>query len=229
MIVLLAAPAIARGQAVIVQQPVVQGFGANTVVSVPDRGSVQLGGGSSAADFRTWRGFGRPGSFLSSTRTYSNVGASVYIHDLEAMDAALLEAARAANPPAPPPANPLAAQAMRHLLDQHPHQRPAQLNAAAAGRPHQANRQGAAVTEHLGPRQAVVADAPAPGRGEPPAGLHPAQSGAPLRVRIYSARSGPGGVGEPVGPSAASVLSPSDASNRSTNSGESPADNRAAR
>lgn len=226
MVVVLIVPAMARGQAVIVQQPVVQGFGAHTVVSVPDRGAAQLGGVSSAADFRSWRGFGRPGSYLSSSRSYSDAWATVYVHDLEAMDAALLEAARAANPPAPPPANPLAAQAMRNLLRQQ--ERPVRLNAVANDRPRPANEPDM-LTPPAAPQRPIVAETPALRRGAPQVLPHPALNGAPLRVRIYSARSASGGLGESVGPATSSGSPPSDASSRSTNSGDSPAVNRAAR
>ncbi len=82
-----------HAQAIRLQQPIVQQFSAGTTVSVPDRGSVILGGFHSGATrskqvgpFRRGNSYGQ--AFQSST---SSVG--VYIHDFEAMDRLLLNSA----------------------------------------------------------------------------------------------------------------------------------------
>jgi hypothetical protein len=88
-IALLAASQSARAQGV-VQQPVVETFGVDTVVSVPDRGSAFLGGVSTARS-----GYSTYGP-LSLNRAYgfdygyTYIDVSVFIHDFEAMDQALL-------------------------------------------------------------------------------------------------------------------------------------------
>lgn len=80
----------AWAQQVTVQQPVIGTFSAATTVSVPDRGSVVLGGVGSAASGRTTTGPFRSGSSLGLERQSNSMSASVYIHDLRAMDEALL-------------------------------------------------------------------------------------------------------------------------------------------
>lgn len=78
----------------VVQQPVIRQFGVGTAVSVPDRGRAYLGGVSRGAT--STKRFGGPfRSGTSSGREFSNSSqsVSVYIHDFEAMDAALLHAA----------------------------------------------------------------------------------------------------------------------------------------
>jgi len=74
----------------VIQQPVVQQFSTDTVVSVPDRGNLYLGGVTSAGEGRREYGplpWGTAGGrFVSS----SDQDVGVYIHDFEAMDAALL-------------------------------------------------------------------------------------------------------------------------------------------
>ena len=80
----------------VVQQPVIRQFGVGTAVSVPDRGRAYLGGVSRGAT--STKRFGGPfRSGTSSGREFSNSSqsVSVYIHDFEAMDAALLRAAEA--------------------------------------------------------------------------------------------------------------------------------------
>ncbi len=77
-------------QRVTVQQPVVQVFSVDTVVSVPDRGSAFLGGVSSAAEGRGTYGLFPLGSNTGLRRTHTAVEAGVYIHDFEAMDEYLL-------------------------------------------------------------------------------------------------------------------------------------------
>ncbi|MCA9079461.1 MAG: hypothetical protein KDA58_02835 [Planctomycetaceae bacterium] len=74
----------------VVQQPVVQQFGVDTAVSVPDRGSAFLGGVSSAQDARTQFGWGLHGSAIGTARSHSGTDVRVWIHDFEAMDRALL-------------------------------------------------------------------------------------------------------------------------------------------
>lgn len=88
--------AVAEAQ-VAVQQPAVGGFGVSTTVSVPDRGSARLGGVSSAASGRFNSGIFRPGTSSGLERSASSLSTSVYIHDLQAMDEALLAGAPDAN------------------------------------------------------------------------------------------------------------------------------------
>lgn len=80
-----------------VQLPTLSSFRTGTTVSVPDRGSVYTGGINRAADGRNE--FGTPllplrNRSIGSQRSASNVWTSVYIHDFEAMDEALLNQAR---------------------------------------------------------------------------------------------------------------------------------------
>lgn len=75
---------------VTIQQPVVGGFSASTTVSVPDRGSTLIGGVGSAASGRTTSGVFRPGTSSGMDRSASSLRTSVSIHDLQAMDEALL-------------------------------------------------------------------------------------------------------------------------------------------
>lgn len=78
----------------VVQQPVVRQFRVGTSVSVPDRGRALLGGISQGATGT--RRFGGPlRSGTNSGREFSNSSqsVSVYIHDFDAMDTALLNAA----------------------------------------------------------------------------------------------------------------------------------------
>jgi hypothetical protein len=83
-------PALA--QAVSVQLPRQDIFSVGTVVSVPDRGGVFLGGVKRAADSRSQYGFGplRAGSSIGTERSASNLSAHVYIHDFDEMDRMLL-------------------------------------------------------------------------------------------------------------------------------------------
>lgn len=81
-----------------VQLPTYSSFRTNTTVSVPDRGSVYTGGINRASDGRNE--FGTPllpfrNRSIGSERSASSVWTSVYIHDLQAMDEALLSQARA--------------------------------------------------------------------------------------------------------------------------------------
>lgn len=81
-------PAI--GQQVTLQQPAVGNTTVNTTVSVPDRGRTYLGGVNSAQSARSSFGPLRPGSAFGLSRSASSMSTSVYIHDLRAMDEALL-------------------------------------------------------------------------------------------------------------------------------------------
>jgi len=85
-------------QAVTVQQPVICSMGVNTTVSVPDRGSALLGGVNSAATGRTVNGPFPSGTASGREAQGSSMRASVYIHDLRAMDEALLASAPSAAP-----------------------------------------------------------------------------------------------------------------------------------
>ena len=73
-----------------VQQPVVGTTSINTTVTVPDRGSTYLGGVSSAQSGRSQYGPLRSGTSTGFTRQSSSMSTSVYIHDLRAMDEAIL-------------------------------------------------------------------------------------------------------------------------------------------
>lgn len=94
----LAFNAVANAQ-VAVQQPVVSNIGVTTTVSVPDRGTVLLGGVSRSASSRRQSGF-----WPFATRPYgrevshSNITATVRIHDLRAMDEYLLAIESGATP-----------------------------------------------------------------------------------------------------------------------------------
>lgn len=79
-----------QAQQVAVQQPVVATNSVRTTVSVPDRGSALLGGVSSAQSARSSYGPLRSGSSIGLSRSASSMSTSVYIHDLHAMDEALL-------------------------------------------------------------------------------------------------------------------------------------------
>ena len=87
----------AGAQSITVQQPVVRQFHVNTVVSVPDRGSLPLGGVSSAQTWGNWRGPSLPASRQFRSAERSTVRAHVFIHDFEVMDRAVLEAADSAS------------------------------------------------------------------------------------------------------------------------------------
>lgn len=84
-----------------VQQPVVGTNSVRTTVSVPDRGSALLGGVGSAQSARSTYGPLRTGSSFGLSRSASSMSTSVYIHDLRAMDEALLNSV----PDSPSPAN----------------------------------------------------------------------------------------------------------------------------
>lgn len=89
-VMLLAGASSAMAQQVTVQQPQVQVFEVDTVVSVPDRGRAFLGGVNSAATGRT-SGRGLTGNTgIGGATSGSSATAHVFIHDFEAMDAELL-------------------------------------------------------------------------------------------------------------------------------------------
>lgn len=75
-----------------VQLPTFHFFSVNTTVLVPDRGATYLGGVNYSSAGRTSRGFGplTTNTALGRSSGGSNVWVSAYIHDLEAMDAAIL-------------------------------------------------------------------------------------------------------------------------------------------
>lgn len=81
---------------VTVQQPVVQSFGASTTVSVPDRGRTHIASVNSAAASHSMSGPFRSGASLGMQAQGSSISAGVYIHDLQAMDEALLATAPSA-------------------------------------------------------------------------------------------------------------------------------------
>ena len=98
MLVALTATSVTAQNAV--QLPTLSSFRTGTTISVPDRGSVYTGGINRAADGRNE--FGTPllplrNRGIGSQRSASSVSTSVYIHDFEAMDEALLSQARGPN------------------------------------------------------------------------------------------------------------------------------------
>lgn len=100
---LLAGPAFSQGPTV--QLPTYSYFGTGTTVSVPDRGSVYLGGVKRAAT--GMNEFGSPllpfrNRSFGTERSASGAWVSVYIHDFDAMDEYLL------NQPTPSRGAPLA-------------------------------------------------------------------------------------------------------------------------
>jgi len=83
-----------------VQQPVVSQTGVSTTVSVPDRGQVFLGGVSSAQSGRIQNGPIPTMTSRGFSRQATSISTSVYIHDMQAMDEAILNtpSSEAANP-----------------------------------------------------------------------------------------------------------------------------------
>ena len=73
-----------------IQQPVVRTTGVATTVSVPDRGSILLGGVNSAESSRSSYGPLRTGTSRGYGLSGSSISANVYIIDLQAMDEAIL-------------------------------------------------------------------------------------------------------------------------------------------
>ena len=111
----------ADAQSIVIQQPVVEQFGVSTVVSVPDRGSALLGSVSSSATFGRRSGPFTPGSNVSRRQRHSGASVHVWIHDFEAMDAALLASApgRSGSSGSRSPLTGMAAVASKQLLEQH--------------------------------------------------------------------------------------------------------------
>lgn len=109
---------VSQAQEQVVQQPVIRQLRIGTSVSVPDRGRARLGGVSRGAT-STNRYGGPLRSGTSSGREFSNssMSVSVYIHDFDAMDAALLQAGKTANSETRHPVkmSPRAAHAWRSL------------------------------------------------------------------------------------------------------------------
>ena len=89
--------AIAKAQTI--QLPAFQQRGVRTTVVVPDRGSITLGGFSATKQSRVriappFMGPLAPTRALRSTRGVGNMQMSVWIHDFQAMDAAILSEGR---------------------------------------------------------------------------------------------------------------------------------------
>jgi hypothetical protein len=74
----------------VVQQPVVSGFSVDTVVSVPDRGAAFSGGVLSGQSGSRSAGPLRGASSIGRSFQGAATETRVFIHDFEAMDAALL-------------------------------------------------------------------------------------------------------------------------------------------
>lgn len=101
LVVLELGAGTALGQATAVQLPTYSFFSTATTVSVPDRGSVYLGGVKRAATGRNE--FGSPllpfkNRGIGTERSASNMHVSVYIHDFDAMDEYLLSQPTRSNP-----------------------------------------------------------------------------------------------------------------------------------
>ena len=86
---LLGSSSILQAQ-ITVQQPVVRTTGVATTVSAPDRGSILLGGVSSAESSRSSFGPLRMGTSRGYGLSGASMSASVYIIDMQAMDEAIL-------------------------------------------------------------------------------------------------------------------------------------------
>ena len=80
-------PNTASAQQIVIQQPVIQQFHVDTVVSVPDRGAMFLGGVGRNAGARNRFGFSPIGSSVGRSTSASSASAHVRIHDFEEMDA----------------------------------------------------------------------------------------------------------------------------------------------
>lgn len=91
VVISLLAPPAAEAQQRTVQQPAFSSNSAATTVVVPDRGRAHVGGSSSAAIGRSSAGsLGTRGSSYGLERRGEQMTADVQIHDMAAMDAALL-------------------------------------------------------------------------------------------------------------------------------------------
>lgn len=96
-ITLLESTSVVNAQ-ISVQQPVVRSTSIGTTVSVPDRGSVFLGGVNSAAASRQSYGPLRTGDNRGLSLSSSSAAVSVRIIDLHAMDEAILNSVPDASP-----------------------------------------------------------------------------------------------------------------------------------
>ena len=85
-------------QAIVIQQPVLQQFGLFTTVTVPDRGSMQLGRVFSSSAGRAHYGLLPSVTSTGLQSNASSLDASVIIHDLEQLDRETLQQAAAALP-----------------------------------------------------------------------------------------------------------------------------------
>ncbi|OUT66951.1 MAG: hypothetical protein CBB70_01740 [Planctomycetaceae bacterium TMED10] len=110
----------ATGQTI--QLPAFQQRGLQTTVVVPDRGSISLGGFSGARQSRLrfappFFGPLAPSRALSGSRGVGNMQMRVWVHDLQAMDAAILTEASQAKvtPKKGGRANPLASRKPKPL------------------------------------------------------------------------------------------------------------------
>lgn len=88
----------AFGQNLAVQQPIVESFGVGTTVSVPVGGSVSLGGVGRATAATGRTGFLPRQGGVARSASAASMSASVYVHDFELMDRAVLDAADGAGP-----------------------------------------------------------------------------------------------------------------------------------
>ncbi|MBD3676681.1 MAG: hypothetical protein HUJ26_24475 [Planctomycetaceae bacterium] len=87
----------AQGQ--VIQLPIVDVIAVRTAVSVPDRGSANLGGISRADSGSNRYGFSSVGSSIGRQANRSSQRVFVQIHDFEAADRRLLSIAREQNLP----------------------------------------------------------------------------------------------------------------------------------
>lgn len=83
----------------VLQQPAVETFGVDTSVSVPDRGSAFLGGVSRSRSGSSTYGPTHWNRAYGFEHRFSSVDVSVFLHDFEAMDEALLAAPTSEQPP----------------------------------------------------------------------------------------------------------------------------------
>lgn len=88
----------AFGQNLSIQQPIVVSFDVGTTVSVPVGGSVSLGGVGRARSGRPSSGPVPARSAYSRSASSAAMSAAVFLHDFEAMDAAVLNAADGEGP-----------------------------------------------------------------------------------------------------------------------------------
>ena len=87
-----------QAQTLRLQQPIVQQFGANTTVLVPDRGQAHIGSVSRGWESRFQTGPWGRGSLTSRAYSESTLSTSVTIQDFAEMDRDLLQRAPQATP-----------------------------------------------------------------------------------------------------------------------------------